>query len=86
MDQLTGCTGGGERGRLTGYCGGRFGDRTAASIWAGQTGGGLSVGWESGLCEVGGGGGGSVRGPRHCLLTLREETGKQVRDTQQKDL
>lgn len=49
MDQLTGCTGGGEGGRLTGHSRGRFGDGTAASIGAGHTCAGLSVGWECGL-------------------------------------
>lgn len=72
MDQLTGCTGGHEGGGLTGHSGGRFGDHTAVSTGTGYGCAGLSVGWESGFGGVRGGGGGSVRQPRHRLLTLNE--------------
>lgn len=70
MDQLTGCTGGGEGGGLTGHSGGRLGDSAAASVGTGHRGSGLGVGWECGLGGVRGGGGGWVGGPRHRQLAL----------------
>lgn len=70
VHQLTGCTGGGEGGRLTGDGGGRFGHDAARSCGrAGRGGRGLGVGGEGGLGLLGGGGRRAAHGlevsPRH---------------------
>lgn len=73
MDQLTGCTGGGEGGWLTCDWGAWFG-HSAADV--SRRGGGLGVGWECGFLGNRRRGGGACRCTGDRLLDLKRDDGE----------